>query len=67
MKRQSKAEEALNRQLEQIKLACKESYERIAGEKIKADTLNAVRIQLESEIDRLKGVRIRASEQNKPK
>lgn len=66
MKRQSKAEETLNRQvkkidaeIEKLQFGVNTMQDRISGMKY-------VREQLESEIDQLKSARIKASQSRKP-
>lgn len=62
MKQQSKAEEALNRQIKEIKNRIQDEIGMLEGQKIKINTLVEVKNQLEDEISRLYAIRKKASE-----
>jgi hypothetical protein len=61
MKRQSKAEEALNRQLKDLRNRIQDERLLLEGQRIKIATLEEVRNRLEDEISRLQKAREIAS------
>lgn len=67
MKRQSKAEEALQKQVRILKVKEEELDVRIAHLQTERESHRTIRMQLEDEIYKLEKVRIAASERNKPK
>jgi hypothetical protein len=67
MKRQSKAEEALQKQVRILKVKEEELDVRIAHLQTERESHRTIRIQLEDEIHKLEKARIASSERNKPK
>lgn len=67
MKRQSKAEEALNGQLKEVRAQIDFELAAMEAQKIKVATLSRVAEALAGEIDKLKQARLKASEERRPR
>lgn len=66
MKRQSKAEEALTKQVKLLNLQIADLEQAQAHLVTKIETKISIRVQLQDSIDALKSARLEASERNKP-